>query len=341
MQFNTVIITGAAGLIGSECVKVFSKISNKVIGIDCDKRSYFFGEDASTKGISNSLNKISNVQILDIDITDRISLSKLFGDMANEIDIIIHTAAQPSHDWAAKEPWTDFDINAGGTIALLELYRLNCPDASFIFTSTNKVYGDRPNYLDIYELNTRYECDDLVNEKMSIDACKHSIFGASKVAADIMVQEYGRYFGLNTVSFRCGCLTGGAHRGAELHGFLAYLAKCIMEDLPYTIFGYNGKQVRDNLHSRDLVEAFLCYHTNPKPGEVYNIGGGAKNSVSIIEAIDIINKISGKSWQNYSISEDARIGDHQWYITDNGKFKRDYDWDVQISIDEIIKDIIK
>jgi CDP-paratose 2-epimerase len=269
-----------------------------------------------------------------------------------DVQMIVHTAAQPSHDWAAKEPLTDFSVNAIGTMNLLELTRLYCPNATFIFTSTNKVYGDTPNRLNIVEQETRYEAlSNLsarqieVDELMSIDHTKHSIFGASKVAADIMVQEYGRYFGMNTVVFRGGCLTGPNHQGAELHGFLSYLIKCIVNNKPYTIFGCKGKQVRDNIHSDDLVSMFLEYHKNPKPGAVYNAGGGRENSVSILEAIEKGNQLRKKdgleSWTNFTISDEPRIGDHIWYISDLTKFKNDYpEWPgITISLDETIRQI--
>jgi CDP-paratose 2-epimerase len=264
-------------------------------------------------------------------------------------DIIIHTAAQPSHDWASKEPYTDFTINANGTLILLENFRKYSPEASFIFTSTNKVYGDTPNkspYLQ--EMDTRWECfNELgeltsIDETMSIDNTKHSIFGASKVSADIMVQEYGKYFNLNTVCFRGGCLTGPKHKGAELHGFLSYLIKCIVTNKNYTIYGYKGKQVRDNIHSNDLVNMFWEYHLNPKKGVVYNAGGGRENSVSIIEVINYVNKKLNKNWDSYVINDEPRIGDHIWYITDLNKFKNDYpNWTIKISVFDIIDEIIE
>ena len=339
------VVTGSSGLIGSQCVKTFSKTHDKVIGLDNNMRKYFFGEDASTEEIKNHLvEKYENFTSYDIDIRDRIALKRLFAcdkDLAHT-DIIVHAAAQPSHDWAAKEPFTDFDVNATGTINMLETYKMYCPDASFIFTSTNKVYGDNPNKLDISELETRYDHESDIDESMSIDNCKHSIFGASKVAADIMVQEYGKYFGLNTVSFRCGCLTGENHMGAELHGFLSYLIKCMIHNKPYTIFGYKGKQVRDNIHSEDLVNAFLAYHKKPKSGEVYNMGGGRENSISILEAINKVNQITGKNWSNFNVSETAREGDHIWYISDLSKFKKDFPkWKIKNNIDSTIKKMIK
>jgi CDP-paratose 2-epimerase len=358
------IVTGSNGLIGSQTVSFLIEKGYYVVGIDNDMRSYFFGKEASTK--SNELSMVKeyheNFNPLTVDIRDYETLELIFKGLSEEmaeghtdLDMIVHTAAQPSHDWAAKEPLTDFSVNAIGTMNLLELTRLHFPKASFIFTSTNKVYGDTPNQLNLVEMETRYEAvSNLkqipleVDEVMSIDHCKHSIFGASKVAADIMVQEYGRYFGMNTVVFRGGCLTGPNHAGAELHGFLSYLMKCIVTGKHYTIFGYKGKQVRDNIHSWDLVNMFWHYHQNPIPGAVYNAGGGRENSTSILEAIDTANslmasKINGwEDWKNYTVSEDARIGDHQWYITDLTAFKRDYpEWPgITISLEETIDQIL-
>lgn len=339
------LVTGSNGLIGSECVHRFVHLFDKVIGIDNDMRAYFFGENASTRKTGELLlHKYPNYVQINNDIRDFSKLRNVFQEYNNDIELIVHTAAQPSHDWASKEPITDFSVNALGTMNLLELYKNHCPKASFIFTSTNKVYGDRPNYLELEELNTRYDTLDRqdINESMSIDACKHSIFGASKVAADIMVQEYGQYYGLNTVAFRGGCLTGGNHKGVKLHGFLSYLVKCIQNDDEYEIIGYKGKQVRDNIHSKDLVSAFLCYHNKPIPGAVYNIGGGRKNSLSIIEAINLINELCGKKWNKFKITDDPRIGDHKWYISDLSKFKNDYaDWDISMSLSDIILDIME
>ena len=361
------IVTGSAGLIGSQTCNFFSKKGYKIIGIDNDMRSYFFGKSSSTKDSLYSIkSSIDSYEHYDIDIRDYEKLIKIFKKYSSDIDIIIHTAAQPSHDWAANEPLTDFSINATGTMNLLELTRLYCPKSTFIFTSTNKVYGDRPNFDYYYkkginvpknrydtpiiiELDTRYEglnreTNELfsISENMSIDNTKHSVFGASKVAADIMCQEYGKYFGMNVGVFRGGCLTGPNHAGAELHGFLSYLVKCIVNDKPYTIFGYKGKQVRDNIHSFDLVNMFWYFHQNPKPGEVYTAGGGRSNSTSILEAIDTINRIAGTNWSNYSISEQNRIGDHIWYISDLIKFKRDYpNWDITITLEEIIKQMVE
>jgi len=371
-KVKTAIVTGSSGLIGSQTVKRLIAEGYYVVGIDNDMRAYFFGEDASTKESENKmkLDYGTNFNPLSIDIRDYATLETIFKGLTLEdsestifgkshevydVQLIVHTAAQPSHDWAAKEPLTDFSVNAIGTMNLLELTRLYCPAATFIFTSTNKVYGDTPNRLNIVEQETRYEAlSNLsarqieVDETMSIDHTKHSIFGASKVAADIMVQEYGRYFGMNTVVFRGGCLTGPNHQGAELHGFLAYLIKCIVNNKHYNIFGYKGKQVRDNIHSDDLVSMFLEYHNNPIPGAVYNAGGGRENSTSILEAIDSANSIlreinpEHKDWNDFTVLEDNRIGDHIWYISDLTKFKTDYpEWKgITISLHETIKQMI-
>jgi CDP-paratose 2-epimerase len=364
---KTVIITGSAGLIGSQASNFFHDKGYRVIGIDNDMRSYFFGKTSSTLPSSESLkSKLINYLHLNIDIRNYGQLESVFKQYSSDIDIVIHTAAQPSHDWAVKEPITDFSVNAIGTINLLELTRLHSPKSTFIFTSTNKVYGDRPNF-DYYhknnintpkyifdtpiiaEMENRYEGLDRetgelcsISENMSIDNTKHSIFGASKVAADIMCQEYGKYFGMNVGVFRGGCLTGPNHAGAELHGFLSYLVKCIVNDKPYTIFGYKGKQVRDNIHSWDLVNMFWNFHKNPKQGEVYNAGGGRDNSISILEAIEQINRIAETNWSNYIISEQNRIGDHIWYISDLKKFKTHYPkWDIKISLEETLKQMIE
>jgi CDP-paratose 2-epimerase len=368
MKRKAAIVTGSSGLIGSQTVKFLINKGYYVVGIDNDMRSYFFGKEASTKESEEKMvldYGRENFNPLQVDIRDYETLEVIYKGLKDDheegvidLDMIVHAAAQPSHDWAAKEPLTDFSVNAIGTMNMLELTRLNFPEASFIFTSTNKVYGDTPNRLNLIEQPTRYEAFMEVNggelweievsENMSIDHTKHSIFGASKVAADVMVQEYGRYFGMNTVVFRGGCLTGPNHAGAELHGFLSYLMKCIVNERPYTIFGYKGKQVRDNIHSWDLVNMFWHYHQNPKPGAVYNAGGGRENSTSILEAIDkandiLINKgIKSKPWNNYKIDPQNRIGDHQWYISDLTKFQTDYpQWPgITISLDETILQIL-
>jgi len=342
------LITGSSGLIGSEACKFWHNKGFSVIGVDNDMRSYFFGADASTLTMKNELkNTLNNFTSHDIDIRDMDQLDALFSDYSSDIKIIIHTAAQPSHDWAAKEPLTDYSINATGTLNLLELTRKYCPDASFIFTSTNKVYGDTPNRLPLVELDSRWEIREDhpfythgIDETMSVDQSKHSLFGASKLAADVLVQEYGNYFGMKTVAFRGGCLTGPSHKGVELHGFLSYLVKCAITGKPYTIFGYNGKQVRDNIHSSDLIKAFWHYSQNPTIGEVYNIGGSRNSNISVLEAIMKIEEISGKK-VNYTVSDKARSGDHIWYISDITKFrshfpKFEYDYDM----DKILKEML-
>ena len=342
------IITGSAGLIGSEAASFFHEKGLDIIGIDNNMREYFFGKDGSTEWNKNRLeNLLVNYRYFNIDIRDQDRIDDIFKEFKKNIAVVLHTAAQPSHDWAAKEPHTDFSVNATGTLNLLESTRKHCPDAVFIFTSTNKVYGDAPNDLPLIENSLRWELESThpyyefgIDEKMSIDACKHSIFGASKVAADVMVQEYGRYFNMNTVSFRGGCLTGPAHSGAELHGFLAYLAKCALTERHYSVFGYKGKQVRDNIHSYDLVNAFWHFFQNPRQGEVYNIGGGRHSNCSMLEAIDMISDISGKNLR-YTISDTNRIGDHIWWISDVRKFSSHYpDWNYQYDCRKIIAEII-
>lgn len=341
------LITGSAGLIGSEAVRFFSSKFDKVIGIDNDMRAYFFGEDASVNWNNNQLkNEISNYEHEHLDIRNIEDLKPLFKKYGSDIKLIVHTAAQPSHDWAAKEPLTDFTINANGTINLLELARLNCPKSVFIFTSTNKVYGDTPNRLPLEELETRWEIsknhqyfDKGIDETMSIDHCKHSLFGASKVAADVLCQEYGKYFDMNVGVFRGGCLTGPKHSGAQLHGFLSYLMKCAIYNDHYTIFGYKGKQLRDNIHSWDLVNMFWHFYQNPRQGEAYNAGGGRFSNCSMQEAITICEEITGNK-MNYSYSENNRIGDHIWWISDVSKFKAHYpNWNWQYNLTDILSQI--
>lgn len=339
------LVTGSAGLIGSEAAKFFAEKDFEIVGIDNNMRSYFFGDEASTewnrKKIQDKLQK--NYTHYNVDIRDNDAVAKVF--KKHKFDLIIHTAAQPSHDWAAKEPFTDFSVNAQGTLVMLENMRLHCPEAVFIFTSTNKVYGDTPNSLPLIETEKRWELPEDhhfykgIDESMSIDNTKHSIFGASKVAADIMVQEYGKYFGFKTAVFRGGCLTGPSHSGAELHGFLAYLIKCIASGKKYTIFGYKGKQVRDNIHSHDLVNAFWHFYKKPRSGEVYNIGGARNSNISMLEAIEKIEILLGRK-ANYELSDANRIGDHIWYVSDVTKFKEHYpDWDFEYDIDDILKEM--
>lgn len=340
------IVTGSAGLIGSESTKALHQRGFTVIGIDNDMRAYFFGKDASTKGNNISLaDALPNYIPKSVDVRDWKNTENIFREFGSDIKLVIHTAAQPSHDWAAREPLTDFGVNATGTLHILEAARLHCPDAVFIFTSTNKVYGDTPNQLPLIELENRWEIEEThayhvgIDENMSIDHTKHSIFGASKVAADVMVQEYGKYFGMKTAVFRGGCLTGPAHAGTELHGFLAYLVKCIVERKPYRIFGYKGKQVRDNIHSHDLVSAFLAFYENPRSGEVYNIGGSRHSNCSMLEAIRIGESLSGNRL-DFTYLDDNRIGDHIWYISNVRKFQNHYPaWAYQYSIDDIISEI--
>jgi CDP-paratose 2-epimerase len=338
------LVTGSSGLIGGESVEFFAAKFDMVIGIDNNMRSYFFGADGSTIWNKTRLEeKFTNFKSYDADIRDYVALEKVFAEYGKDISLIVHTAAQPSHDWAAKEPLTDFGVNATGTLNMLELTRLYCPDAVFIFTSTNKVYGDTPNYLPLVELEKRWEISQDhafyqfgIDESMSIDQTKHSVFGASKVAADIMVQEYGRYFGMKTGIFRGGCLTGPNHSGAQLHGFLAYLMKCAITGNYYTIFGYQGKQVRDNIHSFDLVNMFWHFYQNPRAGEVYNAGGGRHANCSMLEAIEWCEKISGKK-MSFSYSETNRIGDHIWYISDVSKFKSHYPtWDWTFNLEQTL-----
>lgn len=345
MKSKKLLVTGSAGLIGSEAVRYFAKKGFEIYGIDNNMRSYFFGQEASTEWSKKRLVKELKDQYhhYNIDIRDYEALQKLF--KKHTFDFIIHTAAQPSHDWAAKEPLTDFSVNAVGTLNLLELTRLNSPKAVFIFTSTNKVYGDTPNQLPLIEQELRYELPKShkfyngIDESMSIDNSKHSIFGASKVAADVMVQEYGKYFGMKTGVFRGGCLTGPGHSGTQLHGFLAYLVKCIATDTEYTIFGYKGKQVRDNIHSHDLVNAFYQFYKNPRPGEVYNMGGSRHSNISMLEAIPKIEQILNKK-AKIKYSDNNRSGDHIWYISDVGKFKTHFPkWDYEYDCDRIISEI--
>ncbi len=342
-----VLITGSAGLIGSEAAMFFAGLGFEIIGIDNDMRKYFFGKEASTTWNRNKLHETLKDKYTHyaIDIRNNNKLEEVF--KKNSFDLIIHAAAQPSHDWAAKEPLTDFGVNALGTLYVLEHYRKYSPEAVFIFTSTNKVYGDTPNSLSLVELETRFELQKRqkyyrgIDESMSIDNSTHSVFGASKVAADVMVQEYGKYFGLKTTVFRGGCLTGPAHSGTKLHGFLAYLIKCVATGTPYTIFGYKGKQVRDNIHSHDLVNAFYHVYQHPRKGQVYNIGGSRHSNTSIIEAIRTIEELLKKR-AKVKYLDKPRIGDHMWYISDVTKFQEHYpQWKYAYSNEKIIEEICK
>ena len=346
---KSIVVTGSGGLIGNEAVRFWHEKGFNIVGIDNDMRAYFFGQGASTgKNVTRQQTELANYQHHAADIRDVAALEKIFKDYHGEIAGVIHTAAQPSHDWAAREPFTDFGVNANGTLNVLEMTRLYATDAPLIFTSTNKVYGDTPNYLPLVETETRWEIaqshpyfEHGIDESMSIDNSKHSIFGASKVAADVMVQEYGKYFGMKTGVFRGGCLTGPTHCGAELHGFLAYLILCAIEKKEYRIFGYKGKQVRDNIHSHDLISAFWCFFNNPKQGEVYNIGGSRHSNISMIEAITKIESILGCK-MNYTLLEENRIGDHVWYVSDVNKFKKDYpQWQYEYDCERIIEEMVE
>jgi CDP-paratose 2-epimerase len=344
---NICIITGSSGLIGSESVAFFSSKFDKIIGIDNNMRAVFFGADASTEWNTKRLvETIPNFEHHAIDIRNSKDLDSLFAQYGTDIKLVVHAAAQPSHDWAAREPITDFTVNANGTLNMLEATRLYAPAATFIFTSTNKVYGDTPNFLPLVELEKRWEIDsnhpyfkEGIDEHMSIDQTKHSLFGASKVAADVLVQEYGKYFDMKTAVFRGGCLTGPNHSGTQLHGFLSYLMKCAITGDKYTVFGYRGKQVRDNIHSWDLVNMFWHFYQAPRSGEVYNAGGGRFSNCSMAEAIDECEMITGKK-MNYEYSENNRIGDHIWWISDVSKFKSHYpDWNYKYGITDILTQI--
>lgn len=345
---SAVVITGSAGLIGSEAAQFFCRQGHRVIGIDNDMRRRFFGADASTRWKRDLLVRdYANYVHHDSDIRERSAIENIFREYGSEIELVVHTAAQPSHDWAARDPHTDFTVNANGTLMLLEATRQFSPDAVFIFTSTNKVYGDRPNELPLVEQENRWEIDPShqyragIDESMNIDSTKHSLFGASKVAADVMVQEYGRYFGMKTACFRGGCLTGPDHSGTQLHGFLSYLMKCVMTGTPYTVFGYKGKQVRDNIHSQDLVNAFDHFYRAPRVAEVYNIGGGRFCNCSMIEAIALCEEIAGKKLE-WSYAETNRIGDHIWWISDITKFSEHFPrWRLQHDLRAILKQIFE
>ena len=340
------IITGSCGLIGSEAVSFFAEKGFDVVGIDNNMRKVFFGEDGSILWNRNRLQKkYKNYRHYAIDIRDEKSIARIFRKFSRQIVLVIHAAAQPSHDWAARAPKVDFTVNADGTLVILEAFRTYAPKAVFIFTSTNKVYGDRPNTLELSEQETRYELPEGhrywrgIDESMSIDNCLHSLFGASKVAADVLTQEYGKYFGLYTGIFRGGCLTGPEHSGAELHGFLSYLVKCLIMQRKYLIYGYKGKQVRDNIHSHDLINAFYQFFLKPRKGEVYNIGGSRFANISVLEAIEACEKIAGVKLE-YEYVEKNRVGDHIWWISDVSKFKSHYpQWDYKYNIEDTIKEI--
>lgn len=337
------LITGSSGLIGSEVCVYFDNLGWKIYGIDNNNRELFFGPQGDTRWNQRRLQeKLSNFTHCELDIRDRKGVLNIISEI--KPDVVVHTAAQPSHDKAAQIPFEDFDTNAVGTLNLLEAARRVCPDSPFIHMSTNKVYGDAPNRIEMKELETRWEYAEIIYqdgipETFSIDQSVHSLFGASKVAADILVQEYGRYFFMPTCCLRGGCLTGPNHSGVELHGFLSYLVKCNLEGREYKIFGYKGKQVRDNIHSKDVARFIFEFCKNPRRGEVYNLGGGKDNSCSILEAFKIIEKHSGKQ-QKYTYIDKNRIGDHICYYSDLRKIKDHYpDWYITISLERIIEEI--
>lgn len=344
---SVVVVTGSAGLIGSESVRHFAGLGMDVVGIDNDMRGYFFGSDGSTKWNLDRLRTEVGDRYThhDLDIRDRDGLAKLFQKLGRDVGLVIHAAAQPSHDWAAREPFTDFDVNAVGTLNVLEAVRQHATDAPFIFTSTNKVYGDLPNSLPLIEQETRWELPEDhqwyagIDETMSIDQCLHSVFGASKVAADVMVQEYGRYFDMPTAVFRGGTLTGPGHSAAELHGYLAYVMRCVMEQRVYRIFGYKGKMVRDAIHSHDLVSSFEAFFRAPRVAEVYNMGGGRFSNASHIEAFKIASEITGLEARTEYVEEN-RVGDHQWWISSTARFEEHYpDWKMTYDVPAILREM--
>jgi CDP-paratose 2-epimerase len=344
---SVIIVTGSNGLVGSFVSKFLIRKGFFVVGIDNDLRSFFFGSEGSTIQAGSTLEKFSEKFILKkLDIRDFVGLEEVFIEFGRDIHAVIHCAAQPSHDWAAKDPIFDFTVNANGTLNLLELTRKYCAEARFIFTSTNKVYGDQPNKIEYVEKETRWIPRDLnirtngFDESLSIDNSLHSLFGVSKASADLLVQEYGRYFGMYTVVFRGGCLTGPDHAGVSLHGFLSYLVKCFVHEKRYTVFGYKGKQVRDNIHVSDLAQAFWLYIKSPTQGAIYNIGGGQSSNTSMLEAINLIEEKSRKKLQ-FEIDLNSRIGDHIWYVSNTSRFESVYpDWKITIGIEEIVEEMI-
>lgn len=342
------IVTGSGGLVGSECVAHFIEAGFDVVGLENDMRASFFGPSASTSAQTRRLlERYPEFRSLDLDICDAEGVARVFGEHGRRLELVIHAAAQPSHDWAASDPQTDFAVNANGTLNLLEAARRHSPDATFIFVSTNKVYGDRPNALPLLEQKTRLELPEQhryfggIDTSISIDACLHSLFGVSKAAADLMVQEYGRYFGMPTACFRGGCLTGPNHAGARLHGFLSYLMRCTVDGTRYTVHGYGAKQVRDNIHSADLVRAFAAFHERPRSAAVYNIGGGRRSNCSMLEAIALSERIAGRRL-DWGLDETARTGDHRWWISDLREFESDYpEWQIEHDVERILEEIFE
>jgi len=345
---SVAIVTGSGGLVGSEAAAHFASLGLDVVGVDNDMRRDFFGEEASTawnvERLRSGLGSSYRHEVLDI--RDREGVDRLFARHAGEVSVVLHAAAQPSHDWAARDPFTDFDVNAVGTLNVLQAARSHAIDSPFIFTSTNKVYGDRPNYeLPLEELETRWEVaaghrwHGGIDEEMSIDRTLHSVFGASKVAADVMVQEFGRYFDMPTACFRGGTLTGPLHSATQLHGFLGYVMRCTMTGTPYTVFGYGGKQVRDAIHSTDLVRAFERFYEEPRVAEVYNIGGGRTSNCSVLEAISLCEQITGRSLE-WTYDDTNRVGDHIWWVGSNARFEQHYPgWQVTRTVEDILRDM--
>ncbi len=345
---SVALITGSCGLVGSEASLYFAKKGFEILGIDNNSRKFFFGGDGDISWVKKRLKKdIRQYKHFDLDIRNYKAIENIFKKYKKKISLIIHCAAQPSHDWAKDKAFIDFDINARGTLNLLELTKKNCPDAPFIFMSTNKVYGDNPNFLPLTEKKTRWEIKynhkfkNGIDESMSIDNCTHSFFGASKVYADLIVQEYGKNIGLKTACFRAGCITGPNHSGAKLHGFLSYLVKASLKRKKYTLIGYKGKQVRDNIHSNDLVTCFWEFFKKPKIGAIYNTGGGRFSNCSIIEALNLVENMSGFQIKK-KILKVNRIGDHIWYVSNMKKFRKDYpSWKQKYSTQKIIKELVE
>lgn len=343
----TAIVTGSGGLIGSESAAHFVHQGYDVVGLENDMRAQFFGPEASTQHTTDRLLSElgDSFRSLEVDIRDLDGVERVFAEHRHSLELVIHTAAQPSHDWAASDPQTDFAVNANGTLNLLDATRRQAPEATFIFCSTNKVYGDLPNALPLVENPSRLELPSDhryfrgIDTSMSIDSSTHSLFGVSKAAADLLVQEYGRYFDLPTVCFRGGCLTGPNHAGTRLHGFLSYLMRCTMTGEPYTVFGYGGRQVRDNIHSADLVAAFAAFHAAPRAAAVYNIGGGRASNCSMIEAIELCEEVAGREL-DWELSDENRIGDHRWWISDLEPFRSDYPaWDITYDVRGVLEEI--
>lgn len=339
------LVTGSGGLVGSEAVHLLVAEGWEVVGIDNDMRAEFFGEEASTQPVTYELRReLDRFWWVDVDVRSEPGVSAVYRSLG-PFELIIHAAGQPSHDWAARSPTVDFDVNARGTMNLLEQTRRYCPEATFCFLSTNKVYGDTPNRLplkdfgDRLDLHPAHAWHEGIDTSMSIDQSMHSLFGVSKAAGDLMVQEYGRYFGMHTVAFRCGCITGPSHAGVELHGFLAYLMKAAVSGTKYVVHGYEGKQVRDNISGSDVARACLAFHEEPLHGAVYNLGGGRGNSCSVIEAISMCEEVSGCEI-DWELSDENRVGDHRWWISDVAQFRRDFpDWNLEDDLWSMLDEI--